>query len=88
MRFDDRIATALGQPVGEPASRAARWRQLVDLLAQRRGEGEGEAASHAYAVLRTDRQSVEPALRRRVAESLSGLAVDPVEAARSTETEA
>ena len=77
MRFDDRIATALGQPVGEPASRAARWRQLVDLLAQRRGEGEGEAASHAYAVLRTDRQSVEPALRRRVAESLSGLAVDP-----------
>jgi len=77
MRFDDRIATVLAQPADGPANRVARWRQLVDLLAQRRG-GEGEEASAgAYAALRADRDSVDPALRRRVAGTLAGLAVDP-----------
>lgn len=34
MRFDDRLATALGQPAEVPAARQAIWRQLVDLLGQ------------------------------------------------------
>ena len=32
MRFDDRLATALGQPAESAAARQAVWRQLVDLL--------------------------------------------------------
>ncbi|MBA2920071.1 sensor histidine kinase [Sphingomonas sp. MAH-20] len=34
MRFDDRLATALGQPAEVSAARQAIWRQLVDLLGQ------------------------------------------------------
>jgi signal transduction histidine kinase len=80
MRFDDMIATVLAQGGDAPARLAARWRQLVDLLAQSRGGGaaaEDEAAARAYAWLRAHRDRIDPALRRRVAESLAGLAVDP-----------
>jgi hypothetical protein len=34
VRFDDRLATALGQPAESAAARQAVWRQLVDLLGQ------------------------------------------------------
>lgn len=34
MRFDDRLATALGQPAESTAARQAVWRQLVDLLGE------------------------------------------------------
>lgn len=77
MRFDDRIATVLAQPAEAPAARAARWRQLVDLLAQPRGEGEEATAARAFEVLRADRPSIDPAVRRRIAQTLAGLAVDP-----------
>ncbi|GAO38766.1 putative two-component histidine kinase [Sphingomonas changbaiensis NBRC 104936] len=40
MRFDDRLATALGQPADVPAARQVVWRQLVDLLSQ----GDDEAS--------------------------------------------
>jgi signal transduction histidine kinase len=38
VRFDDRLATALGQPAEVPAARQAVWRQLVDLLGQEHDE--------------------------------------------------
>ena len=40
MRFDDRLATVLSQPVGSPHDRAVRWRQLVDLVARSNGDAD------------------------------------------------
>lgn len=34
MRFDDRLATALGQPAADARGRAVQWRQLVELVAR------------------------------------------------------
>ena len=51
MRFDDMLATVLAQAADRPDRQAARWRQLVDLLAQGRSEaaaGSGEAAAYAW----------------------------------------
>jgi signal transduction histidine kinase len=79
MRFDDMIATVLTQPADRPDRQAARWRQLVDLLARRRPEtgnaGENEAA--AYAWLRETRSAIDPEIRRQSARTLASRAVDP-----------
>jgi signal transduction histidine kinase len=77
MRFDDMIATVLAQPPDRGDRLTAQWRQLVDLLAQRRpGAGEGEIA-RAYALLRETRGAVDAAARRQAALSLAGRRVDP-----------
>ena len=77
MRFDDMIATVLAQAADRPDRQAARWRQLVDLLAQNRPETGGEAAGRAYALLRETRASIEPDIRRQSALALAGRAIDP-----------
>ncbi|HEY0412149.1 MAG TPA: HAMP domain-containing sensor histidine kinase [Allosphingosinicella sp.] len=68
MRFDDMIATVLGQPEGHPSATAAKWRQLVDIVAQRGGTGTAEA----LAWLRKARSGIPPAQRQDVAASLAG----------------
>ena len=77
MRFDDMIATALAQPADRPDRRDAQWRQLVDLLAQRRPDTGEAVATEAYASLRATRESVAPAVRRQAALALAGRRVDP-----------
>jgi len=79
MRFDDMIATVLAQAADRPDRLAARWRQLVDLLAQR-GRDAGaqtEAEAQAYAALRETRGAIDPEIRRQSARSLAGRAVGP-----------
>ncbi|MGZ8306820.1 MAG: sensor histidine kinase, partial [Allosphingosinicella sp.] len=56
MRFDDMIATVLRQNEARPAALAAKWRQLVDLVAQRRDESEAQAEAMAW--LRVNRGQV------------------------------
>ena len=78
MRFDDQIATVLAQADDRPDRRAARWRQLVDLLAQRRPDGEAAADSAAaFAWLRSARGTIDAATRRQSAHSLAGRSIDP-----------
>ena len=77
MRFDDMIATVLAQPSQDPERRAAQWRQLVDLLAQRRSEPVGVETERGYAFLRATRSAVGLADRRRSAQALAGLPIDP-----------
>lgn len=77
MRFDDRIATVLAQPADRRDRITAQWRQLVDLLAQRRGGEDSPELGRAYAFLREHRAAVDPATRRGVAAALAGRAVDP-----------
>ncbi|HEY1604399.1 MAG TPA: histidine kinase dimerization/phospho-acceptor domain-containing protein [Allosphingosinicella sp.] len=63
------IATVLAQREEPSSALAAKWRQLVDLLAQDRGEDE---AWEALEWLRASRPRVPAETRRRAAISLSG----------------
>jgi hypothetical protein len=75
LRFDDMIATVLRQSEARPAALAAKWRQLVDLLAQGRDAGDAEAEALAW--LRENRPRVPPESRSEVARSLAGRRVSP-----------
>ena len=77
MRFDDTIATVLALPADRPDRLAARWRQLVDLLAQHRAGADSATAAMAYEVLRGLRGSIDAETRRQSAEALAGRRVDP-----------
>lgn len=78
MRFDDRIATVMAQPATHPSGRAAKWRQLVDLLAQRGSEERSEEAAHAIAWLRAHRGEMASRTRQEVAHSLAGRPISPL----------
>jgi signal transduction histidine kinase len=75
LRFDDMIATVLRQSEARPSALAAKWRQLVDLVAQ--GRSEGEAQAEALAWLKAHRRQVPAEARRAVAASLAGRRVSP-----------
>jgi signal transduction histidine kinase len=75
MRFDDRIATVLSMPADRADRTAARWRQLVDLLAQP-GPDSPERAE-AFRVLREARSAIDPAARRQAARALAGREIAP-----------
>ncbi|HEU0135479.1 MAG TPA: HAMP domain-containing sensor histidine kinase [Allosphingosinicella sp.] len=75
MRFDDMIATVLRQSEARPAALAAKWRQLVDLVAQARDPGQGE--TEALAWLREHRHAVPAEARREIARTLSGRRINP-----------
>lgn len=77
MRFDDRIATVMALPAGNPEARAAKWRQLVDLLAQRREREPSEEASQAFQFLVAHRDSVPSAARQEIARALAGRDISP-----------
>ncbi|MFN3946288.1 MAG: sensor histidine kinase [Allosphingosinicella sp.] len=78
MRFNDMIATVLAQPMGTARERDAKWRQLVDLLAQRRERGGDPAVECAFAYLRYHRDEVPIETRRQSARALAGLRIDPL----------
>jgi signal transduction histidine kinase len=71
------IATALAQPARGPTDHASKWRQLVDLLAQRRGGGESGEVDEAYASLRAHRDEMGLVIRQQVAATLGGRAIPP-----------
>jgi signal transduction histidine kinase len=75
LRFDDMIATVLRQSEARPSALAAKWRQLVDLVAQRRDESEIQAEAMGW--LRANRGSVPAEARRDAARSLAGRRVSP-----------
>jgi signal transduction histidine kinase len=71
LRFNDMIATVLRQSEAGPPALAAKWRQIVDLLAQQAGD-ESDDADPALEWLRAERPSVAAAIRREAAEALAG----------------
>ncbi|HEY9554116.1 histidine kinase dimerization/phospho-acceptor domain-containing protein [Allosphingosinicella sp.] len=77
MRFDDRFATVMALPADNPSARAAKWRQLVDLLAQRGDGDESTQLDEAYAWLEARRIEIDPATRREAARALAGRAIAP-----------
>jgi hypothetical protein len=77
VRFDDRIRTVLALADTHDSMRAAKWRQLVDLLAQQRDPNRGELLARAYAYLREQRGAVPFGVRQQVAAALAGRSVAP-----------
>ena len=78
MRFDDMLATILAQPDAGRAARAAKWRQLVDFLAQRRDYPDPGQVGQALVYLRDHRDDVDRVTRREIALSLAGRRVSPL----------
>lgn len=72
MRFDDRLATVLSQPVGSPHDRAVRWRQLVDLVARANGNSDRALLERAIELIRTDRPAIREPIRAAAARSIAG----------------
>ena len=72
MRFDDRLATVLSQPVGSPHDRAVRWRQLVDLVARSGGQADRALLEQAITVIRTDSRAIREPIRAAAARSIAG----------------
>jgi len=75
VRFDDRLATVLAQPVGSARDRAIRWRQLVDLVARSGGEGDAAVLAQAIAVIGADAPQVEEGVRAATGRAIAGLSV-------------
>lgn len=72
MRFDDRLATVLSQPVGSLHDRAVRWRQLVDLVARAHGNSDRALLGQAIELIRTDRRAIREPIRAAAARSIAG----------------
>ena len=72
MRFDDRLATVLAQPVGSPRDRAIRWRQLVDLVARSGGMGDPALVAAAIDAIRADAARVDENVRAATARAIAG----------------
>jgi hypothetical protein len=68
----------MAQPATQPSARAAQWRQLVDLLAQRRGEAPSDEVERALTWLRAHRGDMSVATRQEVAQSLAGRNISPL----------
>jgi len=72
VRYEPMIATALALPESDAPARVAKWRQLVDLMAQA-GEGlDGDMHIAAVAAIDAMRSDVPRDQRRRAAEALAG----------------
>ena len=72
MRFDDRLATVLSQPVSSPHDHAVRWRQLVDLVARAHGNSDRALLERAIALIRTERPAIGEPIRAAAVRSIAG----------------
>lgn len=77
MRFDDSIRTVLAfARAPSDGARAIAFQQLVDLLAQGRGQTEPALRDEAFAVLEELRPHVPPALRRQMVQLVARIGAD------------
>lgn len=67
MRFDDKLATVLAQPLDDAAARDAAWRQIVDILAQTRGDEADPFSDEAFDLLRRLRAQIPLGVRAEAA---------------------
>ncbi len=81
VRFDDMLATVLARPADKPADRVALWRQLIDLLAQRRPGADPALSREAFLRLQALRPDVPIAIRCETARAFAGRSILPMLAA-------
>ncbi len=78
MRFDDMLATVLARPADRPADRVALWRQLIDLVAQRRPGADPRLSREAFVRLQSLRAEVPVAIRQETARTFAGRRIPAV----------
>ena len=76
LRYDDMLGTALALPESDQAARAAKWRQLVDLLAQGRPFG-ASIPAEAIAFIGAARDDLGSELRREGLRTFADRNPDP-----------
>ena len=72
MRFDDRLATVLGQPAVDDHGRAVQWRQLVELVARGAGQGDGALGARALRRIAQLMEAVPPPVLAATARAIAG----------------
>lgn len=72
MRFDDRLATVLGQPAVDVHGRAVQWRQLVELIARDGGEASPELRDRAFGRIASLMKEVPAELLSATARAIAG----------------
>ena len=79
VRFDDRLATLLTQPLAGAKARAVRWRQLVELAARVSESGTEDNAPMiaALAVIRSEREHIDVEVRAATARAIAGRRLGP-----------
>lgn len=77
VRFDDKLATVLAQPLADPAARAAAWRQIVDILAQGSDGRVDPLSDEAWDMVRALRAEVPAAIRADAARAIAGRRLPP-----------
>lgn len=77
MRFDDRLKTAITQPVVDEHDRVVRWRQLVDLLSRLPDTHDEALADAAFALVERESPAIPETVRAASARNASAHSVDP-----------
>lgn len=77
MRFDDTLATVLAQTTHDGRSVGLQWRQLVDLIAQRRDAPDSPQLESAYALLHEGRAKLPVGARVETARMMVGQRLPP-----------
>src|SRR6476646_8711762 len=72
LRFDDMLQTVLARPRETASARIATWRQLVDILAQRRGDETHETVDAASRLLDELRPEIPREVRGEAASAIAG----------------
>ena len=72
MRFDDRLATVLGQPAADAHARAVQWRQLVELVGRGASETAPELRDQALARIAALMDEVPPQVLSATARAIAG----------------
>lgn len=76
LRFDDRLKTAITQPVVDDHDRIVRWRQLVDLLSRLPEQHDEALADAAFALVEREAISVPEAVRAASARNAAAQPLD------------
>lgn len=78
VRFDDMLQTIMDQPLNTEAEKIAVWRQLVDCIAQDKGQHDPHLLKNAYQRLMDLTREVPTNIRLDTAETLAGRHIPPL----------
>lgn len=76
MRIDDRLKTAITQPIVDQHDRIVRWRQLIDLLARLPIEHDEALADAAFALVEREAPVIPEPVRAASARNIANFPID------------
>lgn len=76
MQFDDRLKTAITQPVVDQHDRTVRWRQIIDLLARLPADHDEAIAEAAFALVEREAPAIPETVRAAAARNIANRSTD------------